>query len=107
MTLQLVDELLFIETVNLLRNISLVMTQCCDDTMNQGEALKESTNLMDSPAHSPALGHQFLNLLRIDHDGQARASKIVSQTLPRYGLTSLNHDGKHHNLNVSKTQFLT
>ena len=63
MILQLVNELLLVETIYLLRDEGLIMTEGRDDTAHQGHTLSDTTNLMDRLVNSPALGHQLLNLL--------------------------------------------
>ena len=67
MTLQLIYKLLLVETVNLLWDEGLVMTQCRDNATNQGKALEAAANLVSPLADGPALCDQLFNLLRVDH----------------------------------------
>ena len=100
MPLQFVNELLLIKTVNLLWDECLVMTKCRDYTTYQSNTLEETTNLMDSFVNSPALGYQFLNLLRIYHNRQTRAAEIVAHALPRHRFTRLDEHRECNNLDI-------
>ena len=105
--LQPVDELLLVEPIELFGHEGFVVAKGCNYTMNQGKALEEAANLMNTLTHSPAFGHQLLNLLGIDHDGQTGATEEIADAFPRDGLTGLNHDRKDYNLHVGQTEFLT
>ena len=105
MTLQFVNELLLVETINLLRDKWFVMAQCRDNTACQSNSLEEATYLMDTLAYSPAFGYKSFNLFRIYHDRQTGTPKIFAHAFPRHRFACLDEHGKCNNLDVGQPQF--
>ena len=106
-SLQFVNKLLLIKTVKLFWHECLVVTECSDHAPNKSKALEKTSYLVDSSTDEPAFGDQFFNLLGIHHNGKTCTAEVVANSLPRNSLTRLNHNGKHNNLHVCKSQFIS